>query len=220
MESGPKDLALETRNFTFQTLGLDLNSLVLATQVHGTTLKNVDTTSKGSGAISPLTRLPDADGLFSLAKELPIGVVVADCVPIFFYLPEKKVISIVHSGWRGTLKGIIKRAVEKISTECDSTGEDFFCWIGPAICFDKFEVSEEIIENFQERYGTKNPAIDSEKRKLDLKELIKSDLLNLNIPENQIEVSSDCTFSDPDRFFSYRRDGGPVGHMMAVIAQR
>lgn len=102
---------------------------------------------------------------------------------------------------------------------------DFCAWVSPCIGPDAFEVGPEVIEQFEAAHPQWNhsddwrrpSAADQSKWLLDLKKIIYGQLTGAGVPEDRIDVSRDCTYRS-GRYFSYRRDGRGVGHMMALLA--
>lgn len=79
----------------------------------------------------------------------------ADCVPLYFVDPVKKAIGLSHSGWRGTVGKIGKNTVQLMQENFGSKPEDLLAAVGPSVCMDCYEVSEDVIEQFKEAFEKK-----------------------------------------------------------------
>ncbi len=139
-----------------------------------------------------------ADGLVTDTKKLWIGVLTADCLPVF--LIGEGVVGIVHAGWRGTLKGITFNAVSYIN----KFSKVRKAILGVGICGKCYEVGEEVYKLFPHEYKSCFKEIGERKFLLDLKEANKLQLRAAGVPE--IEDLNFCSVCNNDRFFSYRKE--------------
>lgn len=177
-------------------------------QVHGATPVSVD----GDHYALP----HDGDAAFSRRPGNVCAVLVADCLPVLLCDRAGTVVGVVHAGWRGMAEGVIEHTVSAMS------GRDIhlMAWLGPAIGPNHFEVGEEVRDAFIEHdkqstlaFLPKNSG-NGGKWLADLFLLARQRLKKAGITE--IYGGSECTFSDPSRFFSYRRDGA-TGRMAGLV---
>jgi len=146
-----------------------------------------------------------ADAIVSEVKNIGIGILTADCAPILFYDPKKKIIGCAHSGWKGALNGIIKNTVKKFN-ELNSNNEDLIVVIGPCIGKKNYLVKKDFFEKFisqdkkNENFFDK---IEGEKYSFDLRGFINKEISDLNI--NEVENIEIDTFEQKEFFYSYRR---------------
>ena len=145
------------------------------------------------------------DAMVSEVKNIGISILTADCAPVLFYDPNKKIIGCAHSGWKGALNGIIRNTVKKFN-ELNSNNNDLIAVVGPCINKKNYEVKVDFFEKFisqdknNESFFRK---ISSEKYVFDLRGFINKELSNLNI-KNIDNIEMD-TFSERELFYSYRR---------------
>lgn len=149
----------------------------------------------------------------SVAREAGAVCVVmtADCLPILLCDRAGRCVAAVHAGWRGLAGGVVEAAVEVLDSP------DLMAWLGPAIGPSAFEVGAEVRRLFLDRLDGCASAFKptSETRwSADLYRLARLVLQRAGV--RQIYGGGYCTFSDPDRFFSYRRDG-QTGRMATLI---
>lgn len=180
-------------------------------QVHGTTPISVD----GYGRTAPC----DGDAAYSRCAGNVCVVLVADCLPILLCDHAGTVVGLIHAGWRGMAEGVIERTVSEIG-RTGGINTRVMAWLGPAIGPRHFEVGEEVRQAFIERDKESalaffpHHAPNDGKWFADLFLLARQRLMKTGVTE--IYGGGECTFSDPARFFSYRRDGN-TGRMAGLI---
>ena len=172
--------------------------------------------------------LDNVDGILTNQKELVLLTTSADCTSLLFYDPAKKVVGSVHSGWKGTLAGICKNAVNKMITEYESNPENIICCICPCIKSCCFEVDEDVKELFYQKYKNlseiseiiKKGEIKEEKQKyfIDTTKINICLLKEMGLKEENIVESNICTVCHSDKFHSYRVDKENSGRNAAIIA--
>lgn len=176
-----------------------LNILATASPVleHGANIAKVQ-------SLDPDKPVLYVDGLITNQPNVFLGLTTADCLPIFYYDPDKKVIALVHAGWRGLLKGIIENTVSKFKEEYNSNVANIIVGIGPCICYKHYEVQKDLIQKFVQY--PESIIRKGEKNYLDLRSIALTKLLQLGLQAQNIEISNECTFELQDKYFSYRRD--------------
>ena len=146
-----------------------------------------------------------ADAIVSEVKNVGIGILTADCAPILFYDPKKKIIGCAHSGWKGALNGIIKNIVKKFN-ELNSNSNDLIAVVGPCIDKKSYEVKEDFFNKFVS-YENNNKIffekINNGKFLFDLRGFINKEISISGI--TNIENLEMDTFSQKEFFYSYRR---------------
>lgn len=173
-----------------------MQGLVLMSQVHGNNIKTVDGNSAG------LT-IPSCDGLITTDENIAMGVRVADCLPVLIYCEKPKVVGLIHAGWRGLLNGILPKAVRIFKDKFGCAAEDLNVLIGPHICIDHFEFGPEatrIFAEYEEAMKLSNGKIF-----ISLAKVATKDLTTNGIKRENIVISPDCTYKNPN-LPSYRRD--------------
>lgn len=161
------------------------------------------------------------DALITNTKGLFLVISVADCLPVMLYDKTKSVIADIHSGWRGTAAGIVPNTIAKMRAEFNTSPEDLIAFAGPCIGKEKFEVGAEVAEQFDKKYVYPHTlSKNTEKFYIDLKSVVKDQLLDAGVLEQNIEISPYCTYTEEDKFHSYRRDKDKSGRMFAVIGMR
>ena len=174
--------------------------------------------------------LEDVDGVITNKKDLLLCTTSADCISLLFYDDNKKVIGDVHSGWRGTVKKISKKAVEKMIQEYDCNPKDIICCICPSIRKCHFEVEEDVMKIFKNEfeYTGKIDEIISTGRKVENKQKYNIDTVLINKillediglqPQNIIDCGI-CTVCNFDDFHSYRVEKENFGINGAFIGMK
>ena len=212
LSTGEKDAVLQSRQRFCDRLSVSPDAIVMADQVHGDKVLVVDESDRGKGATQLLSPLGKADGLCSQTPGLPLTVIVADCAALFLYDPQQRAIGLAHSGWRGTARNMAHSLIRTMKENYSTDPSSLFAWVSPCIGPDSFEVGLDVLDDFRQRQpGLKkrndwyrpNPENDG-KWLLDLKGLLRDQLLDLGLPEDKIDISPDCTFSRRE-YFSYRQ---------------
>ncbi len=225
LNTGKEAEVLESRRRFCRALGADPRALVMADQVHSARVLAVSAADRSKGAETLTSPLGKADALCTSESGLPLTVLVADCAAVFLYDTRRQAIGLAHSGWRGTLQGIVPEMASVMQAQYGTQPADLCAWVSPCIGPDAFEVGPEVIAQFKAahpQWGRSDdwrrpfPG-DNAKWLLDLKRLIHGQLIGAGVPEDRIDISRDCTYRS-GRYFSYRRDGRGVGHMMALLA--
>ncbi len=145
------------------------------------------------------------DAIVTKLNNVGIGVLTADCVPILFYDPKKKIIGCIHAGWKGTLNRVIENTLDKF-IELNSNVSDLIVAIGPCINHQHYEVQHDFYENFltqsknNERFFT---ILNDKKYLFNIRNYINAKLIGLGI--NDIDHIEMDTFLNKENFFSYRR---------------
>ncbi|MBV1959687.1 MAG: peptidoglycan editing factor PgeF [Pseudomonadales bacterium] len=163
-------------------------------------------------------QVPSADAIFTTQPGLPIAVLTADCLPVFFCDQRGTQVAVAHAGWRGLSAGIL----EKTAASFSSRPDQLLVWLGPAIGPKQFEVGDEVRQQIVEQAGPGvdcspffKPANQKPNHWLaDLYQIARAKLNALGI--KNISGGEFCTVEQSQQFFSYRRDG-QTGRMASVI---
>jgi len=143
----------------------------------------------------------------------------ADCTPIILYSETNKVLGVIHAGWKGTAKGIVKKAVNIFENEFATAPAMIKAVIGPSIGHCCYPVSEEVAEQLNRSIREKHDNIfDNQKDKVhvDLKKLNAQQLLEAGVKE--IDTTVYCTSCMNEVFYSYRANNGKTGRHCAIAA--
>lgn len=197
-------LVEENREAFFNKLGIKNSSMAFQKQIHSDRIKVVDTPGNAG----------ECDAMITKTKGLGLAISSADCAAIFIFDKYKEVIAGIHSGWRGTEKQIVNKTLRKLVESFNSQSKDLSVYISPAISQEHYEVGIDVAELFDPKY------IKEFDRKLflDVTAANYDMLINFGIPENQIEVSGLCSYSNDELLHSYRRDGIKSGRALGVIS--
>jgi YfiH family protein len=165
----------------------------------------------------------DVDGLITNEPGLCLSTFYADCVPLYFVDPVQKAIGLSHSGWRGTVGKIGAVTVQKMREEYGSKPEDIIAAIGPSICQDCYEVSEDVIVEFQNNFDEKYwkelyYRKENGKYQLNLWKANEIVLAEAGILKEHIAVTNLCTCCNSEVLFSHRASNGKRGNLAAFMA--
>ncbi len=199
-------------------IGISVDNLVFSKQTHTNNVLCVSAKDKGTGFIKP--SFSDIDGLITNEKNVALVTQYADCTPLLFLDPVKKVIAASHSGWRGTVQQIGAVTIRKMQSEFGCNPKDILAVIGPSICKDCYEVDTPVYKEFQKLpidLSDVFVAKDSDHYMLNLKLANKKILLSAGIKEENIELCDICTACNSDELYSHRKQGVNRGNLAAII---
>ncbi len=184
--------------------GMGFEPLYTVNQVHGDTVVYVGEDYA----------YQDADALISDKSEIFLAVKTADCVPILLWDNTLKVCGAVHSGWKGTSLRIAVRAVEAMVQRFGSAPDNISAAIGPCICGDCYEVSQEVVDAI----GTDCDGFvnyDTPKPHVDLAKIVKHQLTQAGL--TNISISKECTRCNSDTYWSHRAHGSERGLQLSIV---
>jgi len=235
------DAVLENYRRVGEVLGAGISDFIATDQTHTTNIRVVTKADAGKGVVTPRD-YPDIDGLITAEKGLVLSCFTADCVPIYFVDPVKEVIGVAHSGWRGTVAGMGARMVERMAQEFGCEPRNIVTAIGPSICQDCYEISEEVAVQFmQEFWDAENieeycreayeagmhptgklllPGKKAGKYQLDLWLANVVVLRSAGVLLENMDVTDVCTNCNPDYLFSHRASGGKRGNLGAFLVMK
>lgn len=173
-------------------------------------------------AEKPLDPKPKADALVTSTPGLALSVLTADCQPVLFADVEAGVIGAAHAGWRGARDGILEATLDAM-TALGARAQDTVAVIGPSISQGAYEVGPEFFEDFlQEDAENARFFVGGQGNKVHF-DLPAYGLARLRAAGvGHAEWTRHCTYTDPDRFFSYRRSvhakEADYGRLIAAIS--
>jgi YfiH family protein len=200
-------------------LGFDFARLTTARQVHGCQAEYVTESLAGRGRESYADALPETDALYTDCAGLPLMLLFADCTPIILANPTRRLVSVVHAGWRGSVQAILSKTLAQICRQFQALPQDFWAVIGPSVGPCCYEVGEEVYQAAQALPGfpTFMRESDNGKWRFDLQSANKEQLLAAGVPPAQIVVSGLCTACHNGLFFSHRAENGKTGRFAALV---
>lgn len=169
-------------------------------QLHGTAV------ARHTGQPGPE---PEADALVAFAPGQVCAVLTADCLPVAFCDQAGSRVAVAHAGWRGLAGGVLQATVGAL--ECDPS--ELIAWLGPAIGPSAYEVGAEVAAVFPDEFEQGFTPY-GERWLLDLYTVARLKLTAAGV--SAVHGGGLCTYSEPDHFYSYRRDG-QTGRMATLI---
>ena len=205
-------------NYRRMAKALDVkeDGFVLAAQTHTTNVHKVTLDNRGE-------KLRDVDGLITDVPGLCLVTSYADCVPLYFLDPVHRAIGLSHSGWRGTVGKIGKETLRKMQVEYGTDPKDVIAAIGPSICQDCYEVSEDVIHQYEEAFDSKHwddlfYQKENKKYQLNLWKANEIIMLEAGVKRENIAVTNVCTSCNSDVLYSHRASKGQRGGLAAFMA--
>ncbi|WP_336368326.1 peptidoglycan editing factor PgeF [Marinobacter sp. C2H3] len=201
----PRHVA-ENRHRLAAAAGLDSRRIGWLSQVHGTTVVDLDATPPG---------VPEADASVSRTQGTACAILTADCLPVVLADKDGQMVGAAHAGWRGLCEGVIERLAASMSCPPGR----LVAWLGPAIGPEQFEVGPEVRDAFVRVDSASAAAFTAEGARpgrlmADIYQLARRRLERAGV--SRVMGGGECTVTDADRFFSYRRDG-QTGRMATLV---
>jgi purine-nucleoside/S-methyl-5'-thioadenosine phosphorylase / adenosine deaminase len=181
-------------------------------QVHGDRVVTSDDANVDGG---------EADAMVTGTPGTVTGVLTADCVPILLVAPGHHIVAAVHAGWRGTLAGVARRAVQHIEQAFGARAADIRAALGPSIDGCCYEVDRSIADALEQRWGVQSDAVSRDrghKAMVDLRRLNAAILEGAGVRRAQIVNVGPCTRCAATEYFSHRAAKGPTGRQWSFIA--
>ncbi len=198
-------------------IGCRENQVAFAEQVHGSAVATV--TTGGPPVLG-------ADALVTDTPDVLLMMLYADCVPIYLVDPVARAVGLIHSGWRGTVAGIVGNTMRTMQEQFGSRPESCLAAVGPCIGGESYEVGRDVADQFRGMISlsSANALFPRDEfagtYSLNLRQIIFAQLLSVGFRAEYVNVSPEDTFRNKRDFFSYRRDGKQTGRMAAFLALR
>lgn len=197
------------KNIKFIKEKFNLNDIFVVSQIHSDIVIECD---------ENFTSGIEGDGLIIKEMNRGIGVFTADCVPIFLFDSKKNIVSVLHSGWRGTYNEIVIKAINIFVKKYHSDVNDIVIYIGPHIKVCCYEVGEELKYKFSNHHRFQKNNNIFNKNNLNLLECIKTSVLDCNIPIDNLNVIDYCVHCSKDvKFYSYRNEPNSLNRIFSFI---
>ena len=204
-----------------EAVGFSVENIVTSDQTHTANVRVITEADRGNGITKPRP-YTDVDGMITNVPGLVLATFYADCVPLYFIDPVRKAIGLSHSGWRGTAAHIGAVTVRRMQEEYGSLPEDIYGAIGPSICQECYEVSEDVILEFQKTFPEQSwrdlfYRKENGKYQLNLWKANRQIMLEAGLIEEHISLPGLCTCCNPEFLFSHRASRGKRGNLGAFL---
>ncbi len=207
------------RNLTLiaDSFSIPANRLVLMGQVHGDRILILDGDGPPPGSVHA------CDGLITDRQGVALGIKTADCVPLLFVDPVRRVIGVAHAGWRGTALRIASRMVDLFEQRFSSRMENILVAVGPAIGVCCYQIDAPLYAAFSPQPGADrflHPCREDGRWMLDLASANRIALTERGLPAGNVLSARHCTACRRDIFFSHRASLGCTGRQINLLMLR
>lgn len=204
------------RSLLARALGVSQEALVTPRQVHGCDILVINEANEDFSHFLSV----EGDAVITNQPNVLIGICVADCAPIIISDPVKKVVAVVHAGWKGTAAGLVAKTVAGMKSEFGCIPAQLHAAIGPCIQKCCYEVDEPVKKAFAQggiAWDSCAEAAETGKWQLDLAAANRQLLTQAGVLDGSIQSSEQCVCCHSEQFFSYRRDKEEAGRQMGFI---
>lgn len=202
-------------------IGFNPENIVASKQTHTTNVKIVSKKDCGKG-IYRERDYDDVDGMITNEKGIVLATYFADCVPLYMVDTKNKAIGLSHSGWRGTVGKIGKVTLDLMKETYGTNPKDVIACIGPSICRDCYEVSEDVATEFEAAFKGREKDIlinkGNGKYQLDLWKCNYIIFKECGVYEENIHMPDICTCHNMEMMFSHRAIQGRRGNLAAFLS--
>jgi len=213
---------LKNRERLADTIGIPLTHFTIGRQIHSGNVTIVSEALRGKGSIDHSEAIDATDAMVTTVPDTCLMVLVADCVPMLFFDPGRRVIGVAHAGWHGTLQCVARNTVRAMEKAFGSSPQDIVVGMGPSIGPCCYEVGPEVIARVEGIFPRGKECLLNEskggKGYFDLWKANLVQLLRAGVEGKNIEMAEKCTGHNPELFFSYRHQRGDTGRFGAGIA--
>ncbi|MDF2721894.1 MAG: multicopper polyphenol oxidase [Paenibacillus sp.] len=221
-------VVLGNRKLLAAALQVPFEAWTCGEQVHGANVAVVTREHRGRGRLAADDALPDVDALITNEPGIWFVSYYADCVPIYFFDPIRRIIGLAHAGWKGSVLKIARSTVENMQNEYGSNPADIQAVVGPSIgpcCYEVDRnvqmriaaVAEELQIGEQDRLSLYEPGDAEGKYMANLQQFNRQIMIKAGILPSHIEICGLCTGCRTDLFFSHRKEHGLTGRMVSWI---
>ncbi len=214
-DDDPANVAENERRLA-AAFGIAPESIRWVRQVHGDAIAFAEALPPTVGTGATI----EADAVISETPGLAAAIKIADCAPVLVAAEDASAVAAIHAGWRGTAAGIVGQTIATLRARHPQAF--WRAWIGPCIGPDAFEVGPEVVDALvaagaqASDFHAPGDHADPTRRYADLKAILARQLTRAGLDVRAIAVDAACTFRDPARFFSHRRDAR-TGRMAALV---
>lgn len=215
-----EEAVLENYRRVAEVFGKSVDDFVCTDQTHTTVVRLVGREERGYG-VTKKRPYTDVDGLITNEPGVILSTFYADCVPLYFVDPVNKAIGLSHSGWRGTVGRMGQKTLEAMAEAFGTNPADVYGAVGPSICQDCYEISEDVAEHFYKEFSGHGDEIlvnkGNGKYQLDLWKTNEIVLLEAGVLPEHMAVTNVCTCCNADVLFSHRASMGKRGNLAAFL---
>jgi YfiH family protein len=216
LDLGQRSAVLANRQRVLQTFGLAPTTLYTVRQVHGNHVCVVDAHVVQHGLHGV-----EGDALVTALPGVPLGVLVADCLPIMLYTSQPPLVAMVHAGRMGTYHQVVCKTIEVMQERFAVSPSQVYAVMGPAIGACCYTLDIQAVGPFQERFADWQQFFIARQPGLWTMDLIAANTVQLQaagVPQEHVHAAHICTACHNQYFYSHRAEGREAGRGMGIVA--
>lgn len=213
---------LSNRQQLASAINIPLSHWVFPKITHSTTIHKVTKDDLGTGSLTEDGSLMRVDGVYTSLSNVALAVFHADCIPLLLYDPTTQLIGAVHAGWVGTLSKITSLFIQTWITQEHVNPQDILVYIGPALSRANFQVRSDVIQKVENETPEFLPYLYKESDVLATMDAVGMNihqLLEHGVLQSNITNNDECTYDNPELYFSYRKEK-VTGRHVSFIARK
>ena len=218
------DIIRQNRRIFCQQNAINPKNLFFPRQTHSCNVIEIDSDFLKKNEEEQADRLQGVDALITRQPGVFLGIFTADCMAVFLYDPAHRAIGLAHSGWRGTVQKIVLATIAEMRQRYGTRPQDLLVAVAPHISTEDYEVGDELTTAFAEAGFDTHRIFKKGKsprhRQLNLSAAIRQTLEEAGVPRKQVEISRECSYQHPEKYFSARRLGAASGRTAHCIGLR
>ena len=213
---------IRNRKDLAEAVGIPLDHWVYPQITHSDILVEVKRQDQGEGTLSASLKFQGVDALYTKETDLVLSVFHADCTPILIHCPKTKIVAAIHAGWPGTIKEIVSKCLDTLIEKEKIEVSTLRVFIGPCLCQDHLEIDRPVLDKMKTMTFDVSPFLryrDPDHAYFDMVGCNVHQLVSRGVPMENIEIHPECTYEDPLRFYSYRKEK-VTGRHVSFIAMK
>jgi len=213
-----EEIVAENWRLTLADIGLEMKKLAMPKLVHGHAMTFAEAGEDAWVQTGRIKRYAPGgyDAIATLDPAFALAVTMADCQGILLADPSTGLLAAIHAGWRGTRDGIVKKTLSSLFSAGKAKPETLSMAMSPSLCPRHLALGPDVHLGMDKRF-----LVAVEKGiALDMSGWNREQALECGVTADHIQLPAACNHENPDRFFSYRRDGAASGRMAAIIGWR
>ena len=209
-----KEEVKKRRSIIANELKIPVEQMIFAHQCHSDIISEVTKNDVGKGSYDFKSGV-DGDALYTKETNLALGILHADCVPLFFYIPSKEIVCVIHAGYEGTLKEITEKSIRFLKDKEQVDPNDIYVHIGPSRKFYSYKITQKEADAIISLRYEKSLKFNGNDILFDMPLMNYLQLLKEGVAIENITITEEDTYDNPKLFSAHQKT--PLGRVASLI---